>query len=462
MLLIEKKHVNSTPPSFLFFIVIDLHMDEYIGKRASGGVGISKRGSGLIIRDANQEDRSIPCCNRIGCSTRLYAMKSSEVCNEPRKSKCSKPFLRSSSNKWVPGSSSKPSSSTSDLRKIQHELKISTPQKETVAIGRSNIVEQVMVSEPLSPIAITAATYEVGSSSASSNSRSKKKTRQHSSLSNQDVRCGTSDHSTLSSNSSSHTVKSTVRGGLVTKSQKPGFTKFARLLMTDVLPSGCSSSDSSHRKRRDVAKQQGLPDGESSSTRANNATGSFNRRNAWLGPGSSSAGHSANHQPLRRTRPLSAGGNGIASVRSQRTVDMNTISGVPVCESDNSSIITELHSHSQQPELSISELDVSSTSWPSPMELPSISESSNTPDQSEGSGSQTLRPRPAGRLEDGGTRSFRRMSYDRDALRQFHMEGIAEVLFALDRIEHDAELAYEVATITCSRDKFVTGWIKLS
>ncbi|XP_058113688.1 E3 ubiquitin-protein ligase MBR1-like isoform X2 [Magnolia sinica] len=407
-------------------------MDEYVGKRASGGPRITKRGSGLSFRDSNQEDRSIPCCNRLGCSTRFYSSEGSQISHDSERPKYSRPSFRSSSSKAITVSSSKPSGGTGYLRKVRQEQRISKSFKETTAIESSSRQEEVQVSEPISTTVATATIDEAGSCTLASNSVPRKKTHQHSGSSNHDTSAGTSARRTLSSKNTGQAAKSVLQGQADAKLNKTGLRNLGCTVTSDPLPSGSSSLNSGPNKRWDVVKKRCPPDGESSSTRVKSMSGPSNQRNTLLGTSLSFTERSPLQQPPRRSRPFSAGGNSVASVRTRRTVTEDSRRRTSKSGNDNGSSLVDSNPQSPQNEVLMSESSTVSSSQSSQTELTSISQNSYGLGQSVSSSSDAVRSRPFDRLEDGGARTFYRIPADRDALRRFQMDGIAEQLLVLE------------------------------
>ncbi|XP_077238370.1 uncharacterized protein LOC143879727 isoform X2 [Tasmannia lanceolata] len=442
-------------------------MDEYAGKRASGGFGISRRGSGLSFRNPNNEDRSTQYCNRIGCSARLNSMKSTQVIN-PEKAKYSRPSFHSSSSQSIVGSSSRTPSGANYHKKSCQEQQSAASLKETVLAQTSNNQDEAEVSEPIPTTTgsrtgrhsepkdakSTArhsfsanSTEEMGSCSVTSYSMSRKQVQQ-SGLGNQGTSLGSSVRRSFSSRNTRQTAKavSQVQGA---NANRCGLGNLGCTSISDVLPSGSSSSESGRNRRAFVIKTRCPPEGESSSARgAKSTSGSSTEgnlgspRNSLSSPSPSFPERSVSQQVSRRPRNCSTSSGSVASVRTRRTVGVDARTRPAEQINDNSLPLPEPIMVAQLPqtEFSIGESAPSSSSRSFPSEFSSIRHSSYG---RPGSSNETVHSRPIAHPEDSNTRPFRSLSVDRDGFRRFNMEGIAEVLLALERIEQDEELTYE-------------------
>ncbi|XP_058068034.1 uncharacterized protein LOC131217207 [Magnolia sinica] len=444
-------------------------MDEYTGKRAAGGLSVARRGPALSFRDSNHEDRTVQYCNRIGCSTRLNSMKGAQVGN-PERTRYSRHSFRSSCSKANIGSSSKPFAGVSgDLRKPHQEQQNATAKETVLAESSSRDSEAedsesiplpaatgIQTGQPEPEDAKDAVPHGISVNTAeevglytvsSSNTRPRRQVYQRSGSGTQDIPLGLSVRRSFSSRHTIQAAKSTLesQGADV---NRYGLRNLGCASISDVLPSGCSS-DSGRGRRADATKKRCPPDGESSSARGKSMSGptaggsSSSQRSGLTSSNISFIDRSVSQPASRRARNWSPGSSSVASVRTHRTISGDTRSrlseavianGLPIPEPI---VIPQLL---PQTEFSNSESAPGSSSRSIPTEPPSICEISyGQPSSSSG----TLRVRPIIRSEDSNTRPFHSLSVDRDGFRRFHMEGIAEVLLALERIEQDEELTYE-------------------
>ncbi|KAL2896858.1 putative E3 ubiquitin-protein ligase HIP1 [Bienertia sinuspersici] len=138
----------------------------------------------------------------------------------------------------------------------------------------------------------------------------------------------------------------------------------------------------------------------------------------------------------RRTRSSSLGNNDAASIRTRRLSSRTRLSNqenqdvLPLVESPL------MNPSSPHPDLSIDTIDFSLENQFSNQTPDSPLSSFSRP----GSGGEHVRPnRSVGPYEPGISRSF----MNRDSLRQYNLDGIAEMLLALERIEQEEEPTYE-------------------
>ncbi|KAG0482454.1 hypothetical protein HPP92_010538 [Vanilla planifolia] len=399
-------------------------MDGFSGKRAVGGLSLS-RSSGLSFKKPNQEDRSSQFCNHIGCSTRHSFMKSAETSIPEKPKPMKSPFHFKNSNS---SAASYLRSSTSNLRKSKLEWKnevseadvaeSSTRQNERGKdlmhdngfVGREDENEGLQglgKSMPILERFPKSPTEPSSSSSVSSGSRFGKQNN---------PRFGSAIHDTASSflrrSSSPRTgtqALKTIPTGISDRPQRYGLRNLGCASISDVLPSGNSSSNG--RSSRGVSV----------------------RRKFQAGEGSSSAilslpGHPKPNEASSMTRNHS-GRDFPVSVRTRRgSSTENTRVRLSEQEEEHIFQLPDAVLHRQLPRavLSIHEAVQESSQRSFSDELPSVPVVGR-PD----SDNQTLQNRLNSRSED------------RDDFRRFNIEGIAQVLLALERIEQDEELSYE-------------------
>lgn len=420
-------------------------MDEYSSRRGAGGLVISRKGPSLVLRDSaeNNKDRNAQVCSRAGCSSRLNPTKGAQM-GSPSKAKTSKtPFRPYGNSKEIIGSSSRTPVAVSTSRKSFSETKKKSPprvENDTETISLQEESEDVTESNPRSgktemkvhPVSelhepAEATSSEAGSSSSGSgpNNRFMKRNTQRFGVGRQDSPAGSS---------SSYAFKQTNQGARNGASTSRYSVKNLRCNpISDVVPSGCSSPTESNlgRRRDNGRKRIGEPEG-SLPSRGKKINGPMvdDRRND-----SSSRGISISDS--RRTRNLSpAGDNETASVRTRRPTARTRLANqenrnrLPLVESP------PLIPSSPRTDISL-EATVFSTENQFSAQNPSNRRSSfNRPS----SNSDHTRPnRSVGPYDVGIARSF----MNRDALRQYNLDGIAEMLLALERIDQDEEPSYE-------------------
>ncbi|XVF89477.1 hypothetical protein PTKIN_Ptkin19aG0133300 [Pterospermum kingtungense] len=414
-------------------------MDRYTGKRAADGLVIPGKGSGLILKDrVNNREGNAQFCNRIGCNGRLNSMKGTPSgCSE--KAKSLRPSYRSSSSgKEIIGSSSGVYSAVSNPRKSSRN-----PQKklsshlETDSSETSSVQDEPEVLEVVAPpgkiprglrLESEAAdlrevpVMEVGSSSVASNPRSRCK----SGLSNQDI---PAKSSTLASRYASQAARA--------NTNRYGLRNLRCNSISDIVPSGCSSSDSSHSRRKDTVKKRNSDGEGSSSTRGKKLSGlSLEGRN-------SSSSHGVCISDSRRARnwPPNRDSGVASSVWTWRSNSSYGRGRHSYQENENS--LTSNESLVVIPQVPQSDTPIDLNA-PVPVETASIRASSCSRPSSR---RESLRGIMLSSPSDVG---INRPSVNQDSNRHYNMDGIAEVLLALERIEQDEELTYEVTSFEVS------------
>ncbi|KAK9279836.1 hypothetical protein L1049_013518 [Liquidambar formosana] len=422
-------------------------MDDYSSKRAMDGLVVSRKGSGLVMRDtANNRYQNAQFCNRLGCSGRLNSTKGGTHNGYSEKPKSRGPSFRSLSGKEIIGSSSRTCSAVSSPRKSFRESRKKLPsQLETDSSESSSIQDEREVSElippcreiqkGLHPAPVDAevgevTSMEVGSSNIASSTRPRRDLHKRSGLGNQDLLASSVS---LASKSSCQGVRHGANPS------KYGLRNLRCNSIADVVPSGCSSSDLSLNRRKDLVKKRNSEGESSSSAKGKKMSGPS------LADGrKSSSNHGISISDSRRARNWAPSrDNAVASVRARRSINGNprarlshqgngnglSLNGSPV-------VISQM----TQPEVTINVNAPSSSHQISAENHSSRPNSNNRP----GNTGENLCSRMPVSPEEGGiTRSL----MNRDNLRHYNMDGIAEVLFALERIEQDEELTYEVANL---------------
>ncbi|KAB2619192.1 E3 ubiquitin-protein ligase MBR2-like [Pyrus ussuriensis x Pyrus communis] len=401
-------------------------MDEFSGKRAENGL-ISKKGSGLVLRETPNRDRNAQLCSRLGCSGRLNSVKSAQV----EKAKPSRPTFRSSSSgKEIIGSSSRSCIGVGNTRNsIAEPYKKLSSNLDTDSSETSSVQDDPEVSEITPP----PGKIQRGLHLESKNSVSSEITLMEvgsSPVFNQ--RSGLRSPDSIVGSSVSTGPKSTIQTRASTA--RNGLRSLRCSSVSDVAPSSCSSSDSSLGRRETIKKR--TSEGESSSAaKGKKMNGSSSAQNS-----NSSHGISISDSRRARNMPSNRDNNGVASVRTRRTVTGHSRGRLlPHQGSGNNSSsngFSAVGPHTSQPEMSINS-NASTSSQQLSAEVPLIRQNSySRPGSSSGTLHGILR---AGASDVGFSRSL----MNQDGLRRYNMDGIAEVLLALERIEHDEELSFE-------------------
>ncbi|XP_026663705.2 uncharacterized protein LOC103715640 isoform X2 [Phoenix dactylifera] len=463
-------------------------MDETMGKKVAEGHDFSSRGSSIVFRDQNHDARSIQYCNRLGCSTRLNSIKGTQIGNI-EKAKYVKASFHSTSSKTTTGDSSKSISSCSGYRKNFQDRQKQTLQREKAIAETGNRQGKIEDSEcndtqgfledfdvrskdtedsefsesnPTSAGIQTAlpdskdlgfpilegssmnTTESSGSCTIASSSKPCKQIKRQLGSGDRVVSSRSFfRHSAYASRNSADAARpaSQVLG---TGVHKCGLKTVG---VSDVLPSGCSSSDFNCDRRTDAVRKR--PSGrESSAAKGKGESGPSTGR--YLGStqtGISDSGRSLPQQLkpqqnfIRTGNRPSSRDSGV-SVRTHRA---STGDARRRLSEQGVSDILPVHEpimipHLQQNRVSIQETVPESSSRSFSVELPNVLVSSS---EHPGSGSRANRNRMVSRPEGSGTHISSSTLGDRDGYRHFNMDRIAEVLLALERIDQDEELTYE-------------------
>ncbi|KAF8400265.1 hypothetical protein HHK36_013562 [Tetracentron sinense] len=213
-----------------------LYMDEHTSKRAVGGLAVARKGSGSAFRDvSNNENQRFQCYNQ--SSTRLNSMKGTQIGSSDR-AKYSGSF-QSARRKTIFGSSSKMYSTvdTEVSEVIPSTLRIQTglPKPED---AESGVLQRFSALE------------EVASYNIASNTKSQKQIHQRSGSGSSDTSLGSSVRRSFASRNNSQ-VANPAYLGQGANSSRHGLRNLRCTSISDVLPSGCSSSDSSHVRSKE-------------------------------------------------------------------------------------------------------------------------------------------------------------------------------------------------------------------
>ncbi|XP_038984939.1 uncharacterized protein LOC103701523 isoform X2 [Phoenix dactylifera] len=438
-------------------------MDGYMGRKTAIGLVLSRGGLSLTFREQNFEDRSIKYCNRLGCSTRIYSMNDIQTGNQ-EKVKYSRGSVHSTNRKMTNGSSYE-SFHSCDFRKTRQERRRQTSlqgrataessdrqskiedldrenkrweinnleydgrqgepeDSESIPITRGN---HIVFSGPdeFEPVNLQAfsesATEALGSCSTRLSSRACKQVSRRHRYGDQGTSSSSSTrHSSTSRNTSQAAKRATKGGGA--ESKKSGLKHLSHTSVSDVLPSGCSSNSGLDRRVNTLRK--GSSKGGTLSARGKSMSASLSGANSGSprrgssGLGFSLREHLTPQRALRRT--------GAVSVRT--------------CLAPSGVTRTRL---SEQRDYSLS--------TPEPVTIAQMPQTDfSVPEVVPRCLSRSSRP------EDSSTQMFNVSMGDRNGYQHFNIEGIAEVLLALERIEHDEELTFE-QLLALGTDLFLDG-----
>ncbi|KAL9249461.1 putative E3 ubiquitin-protein ligase HIP1 [Drosera capensis] len=399
-------------------------MDGYSGRRTAGGLLVSRKCSSIVLRDsADSKDQNPRICSRIGCSSKLNSMKGPQI-ELLEKAKTSRlPFRPCGAGKEIVGCSSKASHNSGAKKPCTDSKKKAYSHSEMTDTETDSSLDESETSEPIEKSQIEHQLRpmpEASSPSGISQSRHGKKNTQATVLGS---RVSTSFGPSISRHSS--------RGAKSSSSiNRYNLKSFRCDTISDVVQSSSSSSDSSLGRKKDTTKKKTIEAESSLSARGKRTSGSSfidDRRNA-----NSNRGISISESRSSVLAPPT--GNDSISVRTRRSAARARLS-----EHGDVNRFTE-----------------SSPSFTTRFPMPGLVFDANEQNLDTPSSTQALsrRANSSSRLGSGAdnvgsdrsTVSFEvgmARSLMRDGMRQYNLEGIAEVLLALDRIEQDEEFSHE-------------------
>ncbi|XP_023537568.1 E3 ubiquitin-protein ligase MBR2-like [Cucurbita pepo subsp. pepo] len=401
-------------------------MDEYTSKRVANGY-TSRRGSSAVLRDtANNRDQDGKYCSRIGCSGRLNSPKGARSSYSEKLKSPLQSFRTSSSGKEIAGSSSRTYYAVRGSKKsvAETQRKLST-QLETDSSETSSIQDEPETSHVVpssnerirtelrvghkSSDSVVDTIMEPGSSSVAPKGRRDFNNQRSGMRSNKDTPASSS---VLTGSKSS---RPTSRGG----------------------------ADSNLSKRKDTAKKRNSEAESSSTTRGKKTNGSSSERRI------TSSGYGVSISDSRGPKNGSSNReNNVVPGRSRTSINGTSRARTHGNRPDrNSTLLHESRSIISQVSQGQSDSSIDNNAHDVSTEL--ISDLPISYRRSDSINENMLNHRPASPAELGLARSLT----TRDSFRHY---GIAEVLLALERIEHEEELTYE-QVILLETNLFLSG-----
>ncbi|CAM0946871.1 unnamed protein product [Alopecurus aequalis] len=453
-------------------------MDEYLSRRSKTAAGFLRRGSGISSSNRNSEETTCHNTDGQGSTARVNPMKTRLADNEERPRYVHGSY-KSASSKFMSGSSSKvplrkfgeekrrqslleginiaessrrkaEASGVEDSKKIVVEKKSSDdPQTEVKRFTAKD--DQLVAPDPeVSPSAgssgVPARTAEYLVRSASLNSKAHRQKDKEMNLRGPGYSCSSS-FTSQPTIPRIPTVGAKPLHGLVNGEQIPGPHGLKNLGCTSasvVLPSGCSSD--SVYNRRFAAMKKRASEGESSSSRSRVISGPSSLGHSHTiypsisGPRIRSSDQSVSQQTLgSRSRNIQDSAVSVRTIRTSRD------SRFRMSEERQDGMLS-LHEStagdsavSARAHFSMEEVSSESSRRPFSVERPHAIYSSSR----QGSSTRTARRTSSSHFAESRPQTSRGLLGERGAHRRINMEGIAEVLLALDRIGQETELTYE-------------------
>ncbi|GMH12400.1 hypothetical protein Nepgr_014241 [Nepenthes gracilis] len=399
-------------------------MDEYPSRRTGGSIFVTRKGSSVVLRDStDNKDRNAQICSRIGCSSKLNSPNGSGKDKSSRHS-----FGPSATGKEIIGSSSRTFSDVNSPRKScsdsHRELssQLETDSDTSSLLDESEVLEPVLkLHEKTQSRLDPKLAKEAASSSSLSHSRLGKKSSQRFGVSNQ-------GNTPLGSFMSEHTNHKARNGA---SSSRYNIRNLRCNAISDVVPTGCSSSESSFSRKRDMGRQRTGEADSSLSARGKKISGPLLNDERSNNPN-----HGISISDSRRDRNLTPGrDNDVISVRTRWSARAR------LYEQENRNRLTFTESPIMTPLLPQPHMpfDASAQSSYNHFTVPVSSNCLNSSSRPGSSSENFQSNRPVSPHQVGIAHSF----MNGDSSRLYNLSSIAEVLLALERIEQDEELTYE-------------------
>ncbi|RCV22772.1 hypothetical protein SETIT_4G247100v2 [Setaria italica] len=444
-------------------------MDES-SSRSAAPIGFLRRGSGISLRNQSNEDRPSQYNNRPGKSTNLNPVKARFTENKEKPRYLQGPFHSSGSKASSVSSSKAPVRKYHDERQKRPflaEADIAESSNGRTEVRRLQCGKKAVANEHRHPYTQKGTSggsssstftegglpeeHDLGVLDFSVSSRSSARTidsgntalsgMEHRQKDREELSSGRPqgastfvNRRTVPQSFTTGAKLSSAPGTTSTALQRRGLKSLGCTSISDVLPSGCSSSDSVHNRRVEVTKKRTSDAGSSSRSRGINEQSNLGQPRASL-PRPRAAEQSA------RTNSTSVQ-DSTDSVRTRRPSTLRARERMPGEREDGVFALRETVTRVRRPErghFPTDDISPQRLARPFYGELPHAVYSSNR----QGSSSRTARRRSPSHPEERPQQMFHGLFGERDGYRHINMEGIAEVLLALDRIEHDDDLTYE-------------------
>lgn len=447
--------------------------------RSTTPVGFLRRGPGISLRNQSNDDRPIQYNNKPGKSTNLNPVKARLTENKEKPRYLHGPFQPSGSKASSVSSSKAPVRKYYDERQkrpflVETDVAESSSRRNEVRYlhsGKKAIVNEdrhrytqksTLEGSPSSKntggglpeehdlefldfsISSSSSVHTVASkNTALSATASKQKDKE---LNSDRPQCGSTfvRQRTVPRNLPTGVKSSSVPATTNTGLQRRGLKTLGCTSVSDVLPSGCSSSGSVRNMRVEVMKKRTSDAGTSSRSWEISEQTNLGRPHAsYLGSTGARARASEQSASQQTGRTNSRSTQDSAdSVRTRRPSTLRARDRRASEREDGVFALRETVTrvcHPERDHFLIDDVSPQRLARPFYAELPHAIYSSNR----QGQSSRTTRRRSAPNPEESPQHMSHGLFGERDGYRHINMDGIAEVLLALDRIEQDGELTYE-------------------
>ncbi|XP_062218209.1 uncharacterized protein LOC133918369 isoform X2 [Phragmites australis] len=448
-------------------------MEEYSNRRSKTEIGFLRRGSRIPLRNQSSEERISHNSDGPGNSMRLNPMKTRMADDQERPRYLRDPFKSSSSKVTLASCSKFPLGKFEEKRRQSLSVGVDIAESSSrrkaevknLEGSKNNAAEddipdalqtetddftteqgQLLPPDHLVSLSagfsdISAHTVESLVRSASLSSRTHRQKDKELNLGAPGA-CSSSftDRSRIPGNS---TVGVKPSYGHVSGVQRRGLKNIACTSVPDVQPSGCPF-DSIHNRRFEAMRKRASV--RESSSRSRSLNGPSNIGHSPLthirdtGPRIRTREQPPSQQMMQRSSRNHQ--DLVVSVRTRRSSPQVTKLRVSEEREDVMLSLNDSSKRNQQSDqshFSFTETSPESSIRPLSVELPHEIYSSSR----RGSNTRTARRRSSSLFEESPPQVFHGPLGERDSQRHITMEGITEVLLALERIEQEAELTYE-------------------
>ncbi|KAM3289339.1 E3 ubiquitin-protein ligase MBR1 [Capsicum chacoense] len=410
-------------------------MEEYSVKRAGNGLVAPRRG---LKETAESKDKNVQYCSRLGCSGRVNYAKSTRV-GGMEKPRPLRPAFGSSNGKEVIGSSSVTSSGMTSARRSGKESQrkyfsnVENKPSDTRSLNEEPEVLKQLHSSTEHQFHTGSSKVlfaEVGCSSGTSSNRPQKIFGQGPGSSSQKSPVDSSV------SSSSKCISAGTRGSSSGEGYRLKNLKCNSV--SDALSYSYSPSESSI-SRRDTMKRRNTEGESSSSSKGKKMSGVSRNEGRVIRP---AIGISISDSRSSRSSDCNEG-NRAVSVRTRRSMNASTRLRGPIQDSLHTKSSSGLSRNLPQPKTPTLDIPSSSSqlftdSSSSDYSAYSLPGNDDEDDEDEDEGDDLPGSVPFTSAEIDINRFV-----NRDGFQRYNMDGVAQVLLALERIEQDEELSYE-------------------
>ncbi|KAJ1277917.1 hypothetical protein BS78_04G039500 [Paspalum vaginatum] len=428
-------------------------MEEYSGRRSKTEIAFLRRGSRFSSSNRSPEERTNHSSDKPRSSTRLNPTKMTSA-DHQEKPRYLHDSFKSSSSKMAPTSSSKfplrkfeerrkqpllpgIDIAESSIRKTEARQLESRSKKVIVDSESSDNLQSESVGFSTERVPYPECSHFTGPTGVSAHTVESSRTHRQK---DKEVNLGTPGASSSFTSRSIIPGNPTIGARHISGVQRHGLKNLGCTSVPDAQPSGYPSESVISRRFEFMRKR--ASDQESSSRSRNLSLGRSSPTDICdIGPGIRTNVQSLPQQIIRRSSRNHQ--ESAVSVRTRRSSPHSTNLSVPDERADGMLSLHESSTRNEQSvqeHLSLEEVSAESSIRPFSVELPHDIYSSS---RRRTSNTRAESARPSSLFEESPPQLFHGLMGQRYSHRRMTMEGITEVLVALERIEQEAELTYE-------------------